>query len=507
MKRWRLALGVASACALAGCEGLLGIDGLQFVAGDAGPDATADVGASDARPGDTGSGDTGPMTDASDDADAGNDSADASDGACVVARSTVVLNDAIQVVSGQSHTCALRADGTVVCWGDNSLGQLGVSQGTTLGSTKPVVVQFPSPAPVIRRVASGVSTMYAVDANLQLWAWGANDSGELGNGTQDMLAHPAPALVDYADAGPMLVRAVGVTSGPSACAVDSTGALYCWGASGQGGISQGLLGPTLDDGSTWVDPDAGSLVPLRSQTVGTVAVPGSAPLLGGGNGSSAICYAPGDLEQHVICWGADGDELMDPDASGGGGGPGWNVNAGVSLSGVGTTFPLTDLQFGTMFACAIDSAGALECWGADPALDGGSSSTPSLTQVDGGFTALGIGYLTVCVAQGPGGQLLCRGYDVNGDLGLGGTGTLSDVVTTFGAVVGTDGGAITGVQSLASGAFLTMCAIETGPCGPSGGGTVVCWGDDGFGQTGSDAGFSIGAAGFISTTATPVVAP
>ena len=44
----------------------------------------------------------------------------------------------IAIVAGDSHTCALKADHTVVCWGDNCYGQLG--DGTTTNRSAPTVV-------------------------------------------------------------------------------------------------------------------------------------------------------------------------------------------------------------------------------------------------------------------------------------------------------------------------------------------------------------------------------
>ncbi len=54
--------------------------------------------------------------------------------------SVVGLSDAIAIAGGENHTCALRATGDVVCWGENSVGQLG--DGTTTNRATPVAVTF-----------------------------------------------------------------------------------------------------------------------------------------------------------------------------------------------------------------------------------------------------------------------------------------------------------------------------------------------------------------------------
>jgi alpha-tubulin suppressor-like RCC1 family protein len=48
------------------------------------------------------------------------------------------LTGAVQISSGDNHTCALLADGTARCWGNNGVGQLG--DGTTTNRTSPVAV-------------------------------------------------------------------------------------------------------------------------------------------------------------------------------------------------------------------------------------------------------------------------------------------------------------------------------------------------------------------------------
>ena len=94
---------------------------------DNGPDATADVG-----------------SDASDASDAGDvsDAADAVDGAiappmrcpaCTGTGCTIV-----EVTTGSRFSCARRASGAVLCWGDNTLGELG--DGTRIASSRPVEV-------------------------------------------------------------------------------------------------------------------------------------------------------------------------------------------------------------------------------------------------------------------------------------------------------------------------------------------------------------------------------
>jgi alpha-tubulin suppressor-like RCC1 family protein len=88
------------------------------------------------------------------------------------------LPGVVSLALGEAHTCYLRADGLIGCWGNNSYGQLG--NGSTTQSSSPVTVTGLTDATQI--VASGNSTC-AVKADTSVVCWGYNGDGEIGNGT------------------------------------------------------------------------------------------------------------------------------------------------------------------------------------------------------------------------------------------------------------------------------------------------------------------------------------
>ena len=91
------------------------------------------------------------------------------------------------IAAGRAHTCALRADGTVGCWGDNIEGQLG--DGTTTNRSTPVTV---SGLANVVAVAAGNHHTCALRADGTVRCWGSNSAGELGDGYQNQALDACP---------------------------------------------------------------------------------------------------------------------------------------------------------------------------------------------------------------------------------------------------------------------------------------------------------------------------
>ena len=89
------------------------------------------------------------------------------------------INSAIAISAGSDFAMAVLSDGTVQAWGDNGNGELG--NGSTTKSTVPVNVDFPVlGSPNIMMVACGNNHALALTTNGTVWAWGANGSGQSG---------------------------------------------------------------------------------------------------------------------------------------------------------------------------------------------------------------------------------------------------------------------------------------------------------------------------------------
>src|SRR2546422_757831 len=132
---------------------------------------------------------------------------------------------------GAAHTCGVTAAGAAYCWGDNGFGQLG--DGTTTSQSSPVLVQAP-PGVSFAAVTGGVADTCGVTAAGIAYCWGRNLEGQLGDGTTTNRLTPvlvqAPAGVSLAAAGAGDFHTCGVTA---------TGAAYCWGANGSGQLGDG----------------------------------------------------------------------------------------------------------------------------------------------------------------------------------------------------------------------------------------------------------------------------
>ena len=139
---------------------------------------------------------------------------------------------AMAISAGYLHTCALLADNTVQCWGDDSSGELG--NGATGQFNAPVNVSNISTA---TNIAAGGLRTCALLANHQVKCWGDNSSGQLGNGTTD--SSTTPVSVSGIDG--ITVQAAAIAAGYAhTCALLSGGAEQCWGDNTFGQLGNGI---------------------------------------------------------------------------------------------------------------------------------------------------------------------------------------------------------------------------------------------------------------------------
>jgi alpha-tubulin suppressor-like RCC1 family protein len=219
----------------------------------------------------------------------------------------------IAVTVGAGHSCALRASGAVECWGASERGQLG-DGGTEDRAIAAAVVELPGRALAID---AGDDHTCALLDDGGIACWGANESGQLGDGSRDDRAAPVRVLLaepadEVAAGGAMtcarerdgdvvcwgtdgfaaarafpaviegVSRAIDIdVGGAHGCAVDDEGSVACWGTNARGQLGDGSLDPRAH----------------------AVAVPGLAPSIAVRLGGSHSCAI--DERTHALCWGAN----------------------------------------------------------------------------------------------------------------------------------------------------------------------------------------------------------
>src|ERR1022692_139709 len=245
-----------------------------------------------------------------------------------------------QITADGYHTCVLDAVGAAYCWGDNGTGQLG-DGGTAFDSSVPVAVDTGGvlAGRPLTQVTAGWYDTCALDAAGAAFCWGYNADGELGSGKASDSSVPVAVDTSGVLAGRALTQ---VTAGwYSSCALDASGAAYCWGYNADGQLGDGKA--------------SDSSVPVAVDTSGVLAGQTLTQVTAGWYSSCAL-----DASGAAYCWGYNADGEL-----GNGSTARSTVPVAVNTSGVLAGRTLTQVSAGTYSACAVDAAGAPYCWGAN----------------------------------------------------------------------------------------------------------------------------------------------
>lgn len=142
----------------------------------------------------------------------------------------------VSVSAGQAHTLAVGSDGYVYSWGNNDSGQLG--DGTTVTRSAAVRVQTPLDVRFLQ-VAAGGGHSLALDSNGNVWGWGQNNHGQVGN--QSTSTRTVPVQVDRMKAGSVKFKEISAGAQHS-LAVDVNGDAWSWGYNTDGILGLGNSG-------------------------------------------------------------------------------------------------------------------------------------------------------------------------------------------------------------------------------------------------------------------------
>jgi alpha-tubulin suppressor-like RCC1 family protein len=364
-----------------------------------------------------------------------------------VTQSVVVAGEPVS--AGSDHTCALQTNGTVVCWGANDRGQLG--NGTTTPLTIPAAVTGLTNAVAI---STGLNHTCALKANGSVACWGWNIFGQLGDGTT--INKNTPVVV----AG--LTDAVAINSGfGHSCALKANGVLACWGNNSSGQLGDGT----------------------QLNRTSTVAVTGLADVASFNLGSDHTCAVK--TNGTVACWGANFNGQL---------GNGTTATSTITVAVTGLIDAVA-LSASDSSSCALKANGSVVCWGSNRSGqlgNGGLGGIKTTTEVVTGLTnaiALTSGKnastLSHSCALKANGSVACWGGNLNGQVG---DGTSGNNKTTTVAVIG-----LTDTVAISAGVGHT-CALKSS-------GAIACWGNAVNGQLGD------GSIGGIKTSLAAVVAP
>ena len=166
-----------------------------------------------------------------------------------------------QVSGGADHSLAATASGQLYAFGSNFHGQLGnvINNGASTANPTPTLVTLPGQIGTIAELAAGEDFSLALTSSGQLYAFGANRYGQLGNATNNTTSNPnpLPTLVTLPGQAGSITRVT--AGGTHSLAVTSSGQLYAFGLNGFG-----QLGNATNNGTSTANPTPG-LVTLPGQ--------------------------------------------------------------------------------------------------------------------------------------------------------------------------------------------------------------------------------------------------
>lgn len=345
---------------------------------------------------------------------------------------TSLSGGAAAISVGGSHACALSQAGAVQCWGNNVAGEVG--DGTTTNRSAPVAVIGLGSGVASLSLGNYHSCALLVSGGVQ--CWGANDRGQLGDGST--VNSLSPIAVSGLSSG---VSSIG-TGFYHACALIAGGAMRCWGYNQYG---------ALGDGSSTT----------RTTPVDVAGLSGAAAVSPGAL-STCVLMALGDVK----CWGYNFFGQT---------GNGSTSQSAVPANVAWHTAGVASIGVGAYHSCAVTSGGAARCWGANESGQLGDNTTTQRTSavavagLDSGVVAISTGAVHSC-ALTVGGGVWCWGRNSDGQLG---NNSLTNSPIPV-AVVGLG----SGVAAISAGGYHT-CALTTT-------GAMKCWGLNASGQVGDN---------------------
>ena len=300
------------------------------------------------------------------------------------------ITNAVQVDAGNSHTCAVLKTGAIMCWGDSASGKLGNGASSGIYSSPVQVTGITKGV----AVCTSMSSTCALLSDRTVACWGNALNGVLGNNdiTNTIYATPV-AVLNLQDA----VQIAGADA--HYCAMRATGGVVCWGTAGNGRLGNGVT----------------------SGSYGTpVTVTGLTNAIYIDSAGSHTCAVRSD--RSVACWGSGGDYRL-----------GYSLTLVTDMSTPATVLSVQNIAtvfLGNLHSCVVTTSGALSCWGnnGNGQVGIGNYNTPintprTVLNIDAGTgVAFASGVFHSCVSL-KNSSIICWGNGGSGRLGNGLTAT------------------------------------------------------------------------------------
>lgn len=288
-------------------------------------------------------------------------------------------------------------------------------------------------------VYTGYAHTCALNVSGAVFCWGANSTGELGVGSTDSLTRLSPELVSGLSSGVVAIA----TGNQHTCALTNAGAVRCWGWNGSGQLGNGTTA------------NASASVAVTGLSSGVVAISA------GGQHSCALINSGA-----VKCWGFNGGGAL-----GNGATTGSLTLVVTSLGGSAIA-----ISAGGQHSCAVLGTGAVQCWGLNPQGQVGNGTNDNVAHpfpgavltLTTGVVAVSAGGSHTCALTSAG-AMKCWGENLGGGLGNGNTLDAYSPVAVSGFS--------SGVAAISAGALHTS-ALTTSS-------SATCWGYNNSGQVGN----------------------
>lgn len=264
--------------------------------------------------------------------------------------------DWVQVTALGQGVCGLRANGTVWCWGDASLGALGNNQ-TTTDALRPVQVHSDVSATGWsdwKYISGNLGTACGIRTDGSAWCWGDDNFGKMGNGADPSSSRPNLVQTDTGPGGWYDWRTIDV-GGYKTCGIRTNGTAWCWGAAGTGQLGNNTT------------------TPHQSRPVQVVDSAGT------GNWSNWISICSGAshgcgvrTDGSAWCWGLNSDGRLGDNSLVNSPKP---VQVRDSTGGASYWYDWKGITCGNISNCGWRANGTAWCWGAGGSGRLGNNST------------------------------------------------------------------------------------------------------------------------------------